>query len=136
MASRFKLYNADGITLEYTFPLVQSTNAPQTPLRHVALNGVRGKGALIIPAGTSSWTLEIEGVLYIDGATEGYDELVALMDALEAAVALNTAYYLRLYKSDTTYYNYPVKRVSAIEYDQSLRTDSQRYRISLEVNSW
>ena len=136
MASKFKLYNADGISLIYSFPLVQSTNAPQTPLRHVSIEGVRGKGALIIPAGTETWNLELEGILMIDGASEDYDDLMTKIEELETTVALNTAYYLRMYKTATTYYNYKVKRVTPIEYEQSLRTDSQRYRLSLEVNSW
>jgi len=136
MASKFKLYNADGISLIYTFPCVQSTNAPQTPLRHYNIEGVRGKGSLIIPAGTAAWDLEMEGVLYIDGSTEGYDDLMVKIEELETTVALNTAYYLRIYKTSITYYNYKVKRITAIDYEQSLRTDSQKYRISFAVNSW
>ena len=136
MASRFKLYNSDNITLEYVFQLVQSTNAPQSPLRHISIEGVRGMGSLIIPAGTPPWTLEMEGVLYIDTATEDYDDLMTKIEELETTVALNTAYYLRIYKTDLTYYNYKVKRVEVIDYEQSLRTDSQKYRISLLVNSW
>jgi len=137
MASKFKLYNSDGITLVYTFEAVQQTNAPQTPLRHIDIEGVRGIGSLIIPAGTSPWELEIEGVLYIDPASgETYDTLMAKIETMESTIALNTAYYLRVYKTDVTYYNYKVKRVSAIDYAQSLRTDSQRYRVTLLVNSW
>lgn len=136
MSTKFKLYDSDGITHLYDFPVVQRTNAPQTPLRHINIEGVRGKGSLIIPAGTPPWILELEGVLYIDAAIEDYDDLMAKIEEMEITIALNTAYYLRIYKTATTYYNYKCKRVSAIQYDQSLRTDSQRYRIELLVNAW
>jgi len=133
---RFKLYASNGVTLLYTFEAVQRTNAPQTPLRHIPIEGVRGKGALIIPAGTETWELEIEGVMYIDGATEGYEELIAKIDVMESAIALNTAYYLYIDKTDSTYYSYKIKRVESIEYPESLRTTSQRYNIRFLVNSW
>ena len=137
MASKFKLYNSNNITLEYLFPVVQRTNAPQSPLRHLNIEGVRGIGSLIIPAGTPSWTLEIEGVLYIDPALgQDYEDIVILMDAMETAIPTNTAFYMRIYKTATTYYSYKVKRVSAIQYPQSLRTDFQPYTVELLVNSW
>jgi len=133
---RFKLYASNGVTLLHTFEAVQRTNAPQSVLRYIDIEGVRGKGALIIPAGTETWVLEIEGVMYIDGATEGYEELVAKIDAMESAIALNTAYYLRIDKTDSTYYNYKVKRIEPMEYPESLRTDMQRYIVRFNVNAW
>jgi len=101
MGSKFKLYASDGISLIYTFPLIQSTNAPQSPLRHINIEGVRASGSLIIPAGTPSWNLELEGILMIDGSSENYDDLMAKIEELETTVALNTAYYLRMYKTVT-----------------------------------
>ncbi len=136
MASRFKLYNADGISEIYTFPLVQKTNFPQSPLRHIVLNGVRGIGALIIPAGTPIWTLEIDGILAIDGSSEGYDELTAKITEMESLIALNTAYYIRIYKTSTTYDSVKVKRVEVISYPESLRTDSQHYGCKFLVDAW
>jgi len=133
---RFKLYASDGITLKHTFEAVQRTNLPQSPLRHIPIEGVRGKGKLIIPAGTETWDLEIEGVMYIDTAVESYEDLVVKIDAMESAIALNTAYYIRLDKTDSTYYSYKVKRVEAIDYPQSLRTDMQRYLVKFVVNAW
>ncbi len=136
MSSRFRLYNSDGITLEYTFPLVQRTNAPQSPLRYINIEGVRGSGSLVIPAGTPSWAIEIEGILYIDGATETYDDLMAKIEELETAIPVNVSFYLRMYKTSTAYYNYKVKRTSVISYPESLRTDSQKYSVKLLVNAW
>ena len=133
---RFKLYDSDSITLLYTFEAVQRTNSPQTPLRHIPIEGVRGKGKLIIPAGTENWDLEIEGVMYIDTAVEDYQDLITKIDAMESAIELNTAYYLRIDKTESTYYEYKIKRVEAIEYPESLRTDMQRYTAKFIVNAW
>ena len=133
---RFKLYNSNGVTLEHTFEAVQRTNAPQSPYRYIRIDGVRGKGALIIPAGTPAWELEIEGVIYIDAATEGYEELVVKQDAMETNIALNTNYYLRIDKTDSTYYEYKVRRIEPIDYAESLRTDMQRYLVRFITPAW
>jgi hypothetical protein len=133
---RFKLYDSDSITLVHQFEAPQQTNAPQSSIRHIPIEGVRGKGRLIIPAGTETWDLEIEGVLYIDAAVEDYQDLTAKIDEMENNIALNTAYYLRIDKTPSTYYEYKVKRVEPIEYHESLRTDSQRYTVRFIVNAW
>lgn len=133
---RFKIYASDGISLLYTFEAVQHTNCPQSSIRHIPIEGVRGKGKLIIPAGTETWEAEITGAMYIDTSTETYEDLIAKIDAIESAIALNTAYYLRIDKTDSTYYEYKVKRVEAIDYPESLRTDIQRYTVRLAVNAW
>lgn len=133
---KFKLYNEANDTLLYTFELVQSSNHPQSPMRNVVIEGVRGEGCLVIPGGTPSWDLEIRGILMIDGSTEGYEELVVKMDAMESAIALNTNYYIRIDKTVSTYYLYKVRRIESIEYPESLRTDSQEYVCRLKVNAW
>ena len=133
---RFKLYNSNGVTLEHTFEAVQRTNAPQSPYRYIQIDGVRGKGALIIPAGTPSWELEIEGLIYIDGATEGYEELIVKIDTMEDDITLDTNYYLRIDKTSSTYYEYKVRRLEPILWEESLRTDIQRYLVRFLVNAW
>jgi hypothetical protein len=135
--SKFKLYDSTGITLIYTFPCVQRTNAPQSKGRYIGIEGVRGTGKLVIPAGTESWDLEIEGVLYIDPASgEDYEDLVKLIDKLETDIALNTPYYLRIEKTSSTYYEYKVKRLESIDYPESLRKVNQRYICRFSVNAW
>ena len=133
---KFKLYDYSGLVLEYTFPLVQVTNAPQSHKRSVVIEGVRGKGCLIIDAGEDSWDLTIEGKLMIDGATEGYEELTAKIDDLESKVQLHTPYILRIDKTESTYYEYHVTRIEPIEYPESFRTDIQDYSVTFRVNSW
>ena len=135
--TRFKLYNEANSALIFEFPLVQSSNHPQSPMRKIVIEGVRGTGALVIPAGTVSWDLEIKGILYIDGATEGYEELVVLMDAMESAIVANVNYTMRIYKDGSNYYSYHVRRIEAIEWENdSLRTDKIDYTVTLKVNAW
>lgn len=129
----FKLYNSVGDTLLYTFPVVIYTNLPHGQNKNsVVIEGTRGKGCIIIDGGDSSWDLIIRGVITGDN----YQEIVTAMDALNTAVAMNTAYKLRVDKSPSTYYEYNVKRIQRINYPESLRTSHQIYEITLKSNSW
>jgi len=128
----FDLWNSAGNSLIYTFPVVQVTNAPQSPTKIVEIEGTRGIGSVIIGGGTAPWDLVIEGILQGDD----YEAVVVAMDALEAAVAVNTAYILRIDKTDSTYYEYHVKRIQSIEYPDNLRTSHQKYRVVLRASSW
>jgi hypothetical protein len=132
----FKLYASDGTTLVYTFPIVQYTNAPQSHKRTVVIEGQRGKGCIIVDGGEASWDLIIRGLFMITESDEGYEDITAKIDAIETAIVLNTPYILRIDKTDTTYYEYKVKRILPIDYRESLRTDSQEYQVVFKVNSW
>lgn len=128
----FKLYASDGVTLVYTFPVVQATNAPQSLKKGTVIEGMRGKGCLIIPGGDSSWDLVIRGVFLADN----YTDLTSLINTLETSVVTNTKYVLKIEKSVSTSFDYNVQRIEAIDYPESLRTDYQEYVIRLKVNSW
>jgi hypothetical protein len=128
----FDLWNSAGDSLLYTFPVVFATNAPQSPTKVVEIEGTRGIGSVIIGGGTAPWDLVIEGVLTGDD----YEAVVVAMDALEAAIALNTPFMLRLDKTSSTYYEWHVKRILPIEYPENLRTSHQRYRVVLRAGSW
>ncbi len=130
---KFRLYNSAGDTLLYTFPIVQFSNAPHgADSRSVVIEGVRGKGAIIIDGGATAWDIIIRGVLSADD----YEALVVVMDAMDSAVVLQTAYKLRIDKTISTYYEYNVKRITRINYPENLRTSTQNYEITLKNNSW
>lgn len=133
---QFKLYDSTGITLKYTFPIVQYTNAPQSPKKIVEIEGQRGKGSITIDGGGQAWDLEIRGLFMITSADEGYVEITAKIVDIEDKIQLNIPYILRIDKTDSTYFEYKVKRIEPINYSESLRTDSQEYRVILRVNSW
>lgn len=128
----FKLWNSAGDTLLYTFPVVVFTNAPQSTQKVVVIEGTRGVGCLTIDGGESSWDLIIRGVL----SGDNYQAIVVAMDALEAAIVLNTAYKLRLDKTVSTYYSWNVKRITPITYPENLRTSHQVYECIFKANSW
>ena len=131
---RIYLYDESNVTELYEFRAVQRTNLPQDTMRYVEIEGVRGKGSLIIDAGTPAWDIEIEGVLMNDNDDEGYVEVTVLMDALTSAIVTNTEYTLRFYKTDSTYYSYKVKRISPIEWSSDgFRTNFQKYIVRLRV---
>ena len=134
--SKFKLYQSDGLTLQYEFPLVQYCNAPQSSKSLLEIKGQRAKGSLIIDGGDESWVVTIRGVMAIDQASQGYNDLMAKIADLEDKILLNTPYVLKINKTDVTYYEYNVKRVEKIEYGETLRNYYVPYSINLTVNSW
>ena len=130
---KFKLYDSAGAVLLYVFPVVQFSNAPHgADSRSVVIEGVRGKGAIIIDGGATAWDIIIRGILSADD----YEALVVVMDAMNSAVVLQTAYKLRIDKTISTYYEYNVKRITRINYPENLRTSTQNYEIVLKANSW
>lgn len=129
---QFKLYDSAGTTLLYTFPAVNFTNAPQTVESFVEVTSLRSKGSVIIAGGEAIWDLEMRFTLI----GEDYEEVTALIEALETIVAFNTPYVLRIDKTASTYFEYPVKRLESFEYDENLRTDFQRVTARFHVNSW
>jgi len=127
-----KLYQSDGLTLVYTFPLVQSTNVPQTISKNTVVEAPRGVGCIIIPGSTSSWDLIIKGIL----ADEDYSSVTAKIDALETAIVLFTPYVIKIDKTISTTYSYNVKRIEPIQYPENLRFADQEYLVTLKTNAW
>jgi len=130
---RFKLYNV-GDSLIYTFPYVQYTNAPRSVKSLVEIKSQRGKGSIIIDGGDDNWDLIIRFLI----TGEDYEEITSKIATLESTIQLNTPYVLRIDKTDSTYFEYKVKRISAIEYSESLRNGEgiQECTLTLRVNSW
>jgi hypothetical protein len=128
----FRLYASNGSTLVYTFPLVQSANYPHSSKLFVEHTNLRGKGSVISDAGENSWDLTIKFVL----VAANYEALTALIDTLESSIVLNTPYVLSINKTASTYYTYNVKRISAIEYAEGLRTDYQECTIIFRAGCW
>ena len=130
-----KLYESDGLTLRYTFPLVQATNAPQTVEKFTEISGIRGNGSIIIPGSEKSWDLRIQGIINQDD----YEDITTAIDALETALAFVDPYYIKIDKVEggASTYTYKVKRLVPIEYAATLRNGRiQPYTVILRVNAW
>ena len=133
MAATFKLYASNGSTLIYTFPVVFSANYPHSEKKYVEHENLRGKGSIITDGGEASWDIILRGVLF----AADYNALQALINTLESTIVLNTPYYLKITKAISTTWDYKVKRISPIEYQEdSLRTDFTEYQVILRVNAW
>ena len=132
----FKLYNNDGVTLRYNFPLVQETNAPLTEKKFTELEGIRGEGSIVIVGSESAKDITIRGLITGDD----YEEITTKIDALETALVFGTAYYLKIDKVEggASTYSYKVRRLQPIRYSPCLREGygSQEYNIVLRANSW
>ena len=136
MGIRFKLYESDGITERYTFPLVQNTNAPNNPEKFTEVRGFRGQGSIVITGSAAAWDLTIKGLFN----QANYDDITTAIDALETALAFGESYILKIDKNiaQSAQYSYNVKRITAISYPNGLRNGKgfQEYSITLRANSW
>jgi prophage DNA circulation protein len=132
MDVRFRLWDSTETSILYTFPIVFSANYPHSEKHLIEHSSPRAKGSLVLDGGIAAWDLVLQGVLMADD----YQALMALADALESAVALNTPYILNINKTVSTYYSYHVKRIVPIEYADNIKTDFLEYKITFRVNSW
>jgi len=129
---RLKLYASDGVTLLYTFLVVQSTNAPQTTIRSTEISGIRGQGSILITGSEEAWDLKITGII----VGTDYQDITSKIDAMESALTLGTKFILVFDKTPITSYSYHVIRRVPIAYSDSLRTFDQEYTVILRANSW
>jgi len=130
---KFSLYQSNGSTLAYTFPVVYQANYPWSEKNIIQHENPRGKGAIVISGGDKAWTLTLKGCL----RAADYDALVVLMDGMESAVVINTPYVIKINKTSSTYYTYNCKRISPIIFDpNNLKTDYIEYEVSLLCNAW
>lgn len=132
---KFTLWSSDGLTLLYTFVAVQDTNFPQTPTDHVMHTNLRSSGGVVISGGLKPF----EGFITFWLTGESYEIVIGLIDTLVSAIPMNTAYLLRIDKTPSTYYQYPVKRLLDFEWtgvSRDLRNYRQEVNLKLMANSW
>jgi hypothetical protein len=133
MSVRFKLYESNGITEQYTFPLVNVANYPNSSKSIIEHSNFRGIGSLTIDGGEQAWDLKLEGHLF----SADCEALIVLIDDMESKVVLNTPYILKINKTISTFYEYNVKRLTPIEYaTDDLKTGITKYSVTLRVNAW
>lgn len=122
----------EGGANEYVFPQVQSETGSNLPTdKSTIIEGNRADGSIYIPGGKKSQRIPIRGILVGDD----YDDLTAQMDAMKLKVttALST---LKLQHYDGSWQDdwiFSVRRVGEIIFEETLRTDSQRYEIEFLV---
>jgi hypothetical protein len=130
----FKLYDSSGDELQYTFTAVQDANYPHSEKDFIEHTSQRGKGSVIIDGGEKAWDLTIRFVI----SGTDYEDLTDEIDDLESDIDLNVPYVLKIDKTNSTTYDYNVKRILPIEYpiESNLRNTFQEVIITFRVNSW
>ena len=131
----FQLWSSDGLTLLYTFPAVNFTNAPQSVPDSVEITNLRSSSAIIIDGGEDKpWDLQIN--FNLSGAD--YTELTSKIETLENTVQTKTAYLIRIQKSDVAshWFEFKVKRLLPFNYPESLRRGIQPVQAIFRANSW
>ena len=131
------LRSSDNSSIIYHFPVVQNTNLPQTPRETVTKTNLRSQGAVVIDGGIKPFDATLEFILY-DNSGE-YEAIATLIDELEIAIPVNTAFILRIPKTATTYSDIHVKRLVPFEYP-NVTEDRRLYKQIVNAvflaNSW
>jgi len=131
----FKLFQADGTTLVYTFLYVQKDSGPfpHTEKHIIEHENPRAKGSLVIDGGLKAYDLTIH--FFLKGAN--YTALMALIDTLESAIPINYPGVLKIDKSSIATYDCNVKRLLAIErVPNGNITNVVELKLTFRCNSW
>jgi len=127
------LWNSTETAQVYTIEYVLEDNSPKDPGNYIELSGLRGQGSIIIQGTDKApWDLSLKFVL----CGTDYEALIAKMDLMEATIAKNTAYVLKIGRTSSTTKDYNVKRILPIEWDSGRRYNIQYGILTLRVNSW
>jgi len=120
----------------YTFPIVFHISDPKEGMKATVIEGNRGDGAIIIPGGKKSQEIRIRGIL---ADSDGYEDLTDKMNEMKTKVSTNPATLTLRHWTGATWqtdWSYTVRRISEIEFTESLRTDSQEYEITFIVTNY
>lgn len=120
-------------TNNYDFPHVSKISDPKEGMKATIIEGTRGDGALIIPGGKKSQEILVSGILFNES---GYADLTTLINDMKSKVTTNVATLTLKHWTGSIWQNdwqYTVRRISEIGFDESLRIDVQPYSISFLV---
>ena len=131
----FQLYDSTGTNLIWTFYAVDDTNLPQQPVATVVLSNFRSSGAVVINGGMKSFV----GFVHFIVQGSGYQDVMGQIDALVAAIPVNTPFKLKIGITPSSSITYNVKRVEDfvwLNVNRDYRNYSQEIRLNLLCNAW
>lgn len=134
MSTSVKINFTVGI-VSYDFPLVQSCPDPMEGIKNVVHEGNRASGSVIIPGGKKSQEIIVKGVL----VGEGYTAIQTLITDMKTKVTTEVGTLTKKYWNGSTWANtwsYSVRRISAIEFEDSLQTNDQNYTVTFLILSY
>ena len=132
---KFQLFTSDGLTLLFTFPAVNFTNAPQSVSDSIEISNLRSSNAIIIDGGNDKpWDLQMNFNL----RGNNYIDVTNKIEELEATVLSKVAYILRIERSDVALdsFEFRVKRLVPFTYDEGLRRKIQGVTAIFRASSW
>ena len=125
-----RLYFNDG-TSTYTFPHVQSVSDPKEGIKAVVIDGTRADGSIVIPGGKKSQEIVVKGIIFEDN----YLAIMTEKASMESGVTTNPATLKLQYWNGAWQdsWSLTVRRITEIEFDDSLRFNEQPYSASFLV---
>lgn len=132
MANVDVVINFNDGTHNYNLPHVFHISDPQEGIKATVIKGNRGDGSIVIPGGKSSQYIRARGKVY----AEDYIELTSFINEIRSNVTTNVATLTMKHKEGITWitdWSYTVRRISEIEFPESLRTGIQEYEIEFLV---
>ncbi len=130
-----RVYFNDG-SHTYTFPLVQSAQAPEAKTKDVLIEGIRADGSIVIPGGKKSAEIIVKGVIF---SNSGYTYVMSGMNTMRTNVTNNVATLSQQHWNGSSWTNdwsYLVKRSGEIEFEESLEYVEQKYTVRFLILSY
>lgn len=124
-----------GQSNEFVFPLVYSISDPEAGGKDLVIKGHRADGSIVIPGGKRSNEIIIKGIIMGDN----YVEITTAMNEMRTKVDRNVSTLTLEHLEGSNWvqdWARTVKRIEEITFDESLRTDSQKYTVTFLVISY
>ena len=123
---------------EYIFPLAQTLDDPVEGMKATVIDGNRGDGCIVIPAGKKSVPITVVGFLY---DSDGYEDITSKIASMRTAVTTDVATLALSHQSETesglewvTDWSYTVRRLDEIRFtSDNFRTQDVQYTCTFLV---
>ena len=124
-------------------PHVQSIGNIEPGIKNIQIEGIRGDGSLVIPGGRPSYDIIVRGILlgsdttlpdgtaYDSPTGTKYEHIAEQIDWLRDNIDTEES-YLYVDKTSGVYDSYLVRRISEIQFPDSLRNSVQEYIINFK----
>ena len=136
MSSYTVVFNFNDGTYDFDLPHAYGISDPKEGIKAIVIDGNRADGAIIIPGGKKSQEITIRGRLF---DSDGYADLTTLIEELKTKVTTDVATLTSKYWTGTIWQNtwqYTVRRITEINFPDSLRINEQSYEIKFLVISY
>lgn len=123
-------------TNSYDFPLVQTCPDPIEGSKAVVHEGNRSDGVITIPGGKKSQEIIVRGIIVDE---DGFVNIQTKIVEMKTKVTTNIATLTKKYWNGSTWVNvwqYVIRRIEAIQFDESFQTNDQPYMVRFLIVSF